>query len=257
MMRVTSIQLEIKERPKKKTLQHLLHLLEKAPPSDLILLPELWTCGYFSFDRYREESETLDGPTVNLFRQKAIELGSYILMGSMVEREGQDLFNTSLLIDPQGQAVARYRKIHLFGYQSEERRLLKPGEEIVVVKTPWGRAGLSTCYDLRFPEFYRKMLDEGAKFFLVVSAWPHSRLDAWILFNRVRAHENFAFLFSCNCVGFDKGRQYAGHSLFVDPLGKVVAEGGEGECIVSAEVDMSLIESARKEFSALDNRVFK
>lgn len=256
-MRITSIQLEIKDRPKEKTLEHVLGLLAKAPVSDLILLPEIWTCGYFSFDRYRNDSEPLDGPTVETFQQVAIQRRCFILMGSIVEREGQNLFNTSLLLDPQGQVTARYRKIHLFGYQSEERRLLKPGREVVVAKTPWGRAGLSTCYDLRFPEFYRKMVDDGATFFLVASAWPKARLEAWTLFNRARAHENLAYLLSCNCAGLDRGHPYPGHSMVVDPLGRVMAEAGEEECIVSVDVDMSLVESVRKEFSALDDRVFK
>ncbi len=257
MVRITSIQLEIKDRPKEKTLEHILELLEKVLSSDLILLPELWPCGYFSFDRYWNDSEPLDGPTVKALKQKAVELKSHILMGSIVEREGRNLFNTSLLLNPQGQIIARYRKIHLFGYQSDEKRLLRRGEEIVVAETPWGKAGLSTCYDLRFPEFYRKMLDEGATFFLVASAWPKARLEAWSLFNRVRAHENLAYLFSCNCAGFNGGQQYAGHSMFVDPLGRVMVEGEEEECFISTEVDMSLVDSVRKEFSALYDRVFK
>jgi predicted amidohydrolase len=256
-MRITSLQLEIKDRPKEKTLAHVLGLLDGAPESDLFLLPELWPCGYFSFGRYEEESETLEGPTVTALKQKAVERKAFLFMGSFVEREGQNLFNTSLLLNAQGEVIARYRKIHLFGYQSAEKKLLKRGQEIVVAETPWGKAGLSTCYDLRFPEFFRKMVDEGAHFFLVASAWPRSRLEAWILFNRSRAHENLAYLFSCNCVGVDQGYPYAGHSMVVDPLGNVVAEGGEKELLLSAEVDMNLVDSVRKEFSALNDRVFK
>jgi predicted amidohydrolase len=256
-MRVTSIQLEIKGRSKEETLENVLRLFERVPPSDIILLPELWTCGFFSFDRYWTDSEPLDGPTVKAIQQKASELNSYILMGSFVERDGQNLFNTSLLLDPRGRVQARYRKIHLFGYQSDEKRLLKRGEEVVVSETPWGKAGLSTCYDLRFPEFFRKMVDEGATYFLVVSAWPAARLEAWILFNRVRAHENLAYLFSCNCTGINQGKRYAGHSLFVSPLGQILADGGETESIVSMEVDMEAVSSIRKDFSALDDRVFK
>lgn len=256
-MRITSIQLEIQDTPKGKTLERVLGLIERVPPSDLILLPELWPCGYFSFDRYWNDSEPIDGPTVRALQQKAAQLNSCLLMGSLVEREGEDLYNTCLLLDATGKIVARYRKIHLFGYQSDEKKLLKRGNEVVVAKTPWGMAGLSTCYDLRFPEFYRSMLDQGASFFLVSSAWPRSRLEAWVLFNRVRAHENLAFLFSCNCSGVDRGNPYAGHSMFVDPLGRVVAEAGEEECILSAEVDMGLVDSARKEFSALDDRILK
>jgi predicted amidohydrolase len=256
-MRVTSIQLEIKDRSKEETLDHVFYLLERIPQSNIILLPELWTCGFFSFDRYLADSEPLNGPTVKAFQLEASKLNSYILMGSFVERDNQKLFNTSLLLDPQGRIQARYRKIHLFGYQSEEKRLLTRGEEIVVTETPWGKVGLATCYDLRFPEFFRKMVDQGAIYFLVVSAWPMARLESWFLFNRVRAHENLAYLFSCNCTGINKGNRYAGHSLFVNPLGEIIADGGETEWILSMEVDIEFVSLIRKEFSALEDRFFK
>src|SRR5439155_24516947 len=132
---------------------------------------------------------------------------AYLFTGSFVERAGDRLFNTCLLLDARGEVVARYRKIHLFGYQSEEHRLLERGEEVVVAGTPWGRAGLSLCYDLRFPALYRRMIDEGAEFFLVAAAWPAARLEPWILLNRVRALENQAFLFSCNGAGSSGGVQ--------------------------------------------------
>ena len=256
-VRVTSIQLEITGRPKGEALHHVLEQLDRVPPSDLILLPEAWTCGYFCFDRYRSESEPMDGPTVTALREKAAALGCHVLMGSFIEKDGSDLFNTTVLLNPQGQIVARYRKIHLFGYRSQESRILKRGDEVVVAETPWGPAGLSTCYDLRFPELYRTMVDRGAVLFLVVSAWPHARLDAWRLFNRARAHENLSYLFSCNCAGSNEGTRYAGHSMFVDPLGTVIAEGDPGECLVSAEVDVGTVDSVRKEFPALADRVLR
>ena len=255
-MKVTSIQLEIKDRAKEENLEHALSMVDQAPESDLLLLPEIWPCGYFSFDRYEAESEPLDGPTVQAFQDKAIERKCHILMGSIVEKDNGKLFNTTLLLNPGGEIIARYRKIHLFGYQSEERKLLSPGTDITVRETPWGPAGFSTCYDLRFPEFFRKMLDAGAKIFLIPSAWPLVRLDAWRLFNRARAHENLAYLFSCNCAGTNGGTKLAGHSMLVDPWGKVIAEGGEDECFVSAEVDSQRVDAAREEFHALRDRVF-
>jgi predicted amidohydrolase len=256
-MRVTSIQLEINDRPKEENVAYALKMIDQATGSDLIMLPEIWPCGYFSFDRYKSESEPVDGPTVEAFKQKAVERKCHILMGSMVEREGENLYNTCLLLDPQGEVMARYRKVHLFGYHSDERRLLTAGKDVVVVETPWGMAGFSTCYDLRFPEFYRKMLDLGAKIFLIPSAWPQVRLEAWTLFNRARAHENLAYLFSCNCAGTNAGTTYAGHSMIIDPLGKVIAEGGEEECVVTAEVDPGLVDTVRQDFSALNDRVFQ
>jgi predicted amidohydrolase len=255
-MKVTSVQPEMKDRSKPESREYILSLVDGCPQSDLILLPEIWPCGFFCFDRYRAESESIDGPTVAAFRQKAVERKCHILMGSMVEKDGDQLFNTSLLLDPQGQIIARYRKIHLFGYQSEEKRLLTAGKEAVVAPTPWGFAGICTCYDLRFPEFFRKMVDMGATIFLVASAWPLIRLDAWRLFNRARALENLAYLISCNCAGSNAGNRYAGHSMIIDPLGNVVAEGNEGQDYISSELDPELVGSVRNDFRALDDRIF-
>ncbi len=256
-MKVSSIQLEVTGRPKDDNVQHALDILDGLPGSDLILLPEIWPCGYFSFDRYEAESEPIDGPTVKAFAQKAVERKCHILMGSFVENDRGNIHNTALLLDPKGNPIARYRKIHLFGYQSAERDILTAGRDVVVADTPWGLSGFSTCYDLRFPELFRLMTDRGVTVFLIPSAWPMARLDAWRLFNRARAHENLAYLISCNCAGTNAGTQYAGHSMMVDPMGQVVAEGGEKEEVVTAEIDPALVASVRKEFSFLDNRVFR
>ena len=177
-------------------------------------------------------------------------------MGSLVLREGEHLFNAALLLGPDGGIMGQYRKIHLFGYQSDERKLLTPGEKPVVVDLPWGKTGITTCYDLRFPELYRLMVDQEPRFF-----WCH-RLGPWRdwmpgrLFNRARAHENLSYLFSCNCAGSGEGKAFAGHSMIVDPGGEVLAEGGEEACYVSAEIDPGRVNNVRKEFSALNDRVF-
>jgi predicted amidohydrolase len=256
-MKVSCLQLEIADRSKEDNVKHALHILDGVLDSDLILLPELWPSGYFSFDRYQAESESVDGPTVEIFRQKAREKKCHILMGSFVENDEGHIYNTALLLDPEGNTAACYRKIHLFGYQSDERTILSSGRDVVVVDTPWGKSGFSTCYDLRFPELFRLIVDGDAKFFLIPSAWPMARLDAWRLFNRARAHENLAYLISCNCAGYNAGTQYAGHSMIVDPLGQLIAEGGEKEEVVTAEIDPGLVDSVRGEFSFLDNRVFR
>jgi predicted amidohydrolase len=256
-MKVASIQLEMADKPKAENVKHALSAIDRMPAADLILLPEIWTCGFFAFERYADESEPLTGPTVSAFRQKARKRRCHVLMGSLVERDGKDLFNTTVFIDPGGDIIARYRKIHLFGYQSDETKLLSPGREVVVAETPWGRTGFSTCYDLRFPELFRCMVDRNAEIFLVPSAWPLARIAAWRLFNRARAHENLAFLISCNCAGENSGKRYGGHSMVVDPWGNVLAEGGEGGEIVTAEIDVGQAAGARKEFPALADRVLR
>ena len=254
-MNVTSIQMERTAISKTDATAHALTLADQAASSDLILLPEMWPSGFFCFDRYPVDAEPIDGPVVQAFREKAAAIRSYILMGSIVERVKDKLFNTSLLIDPQGNVAAVYRKIHLFGYQSSERDLLTRGTEVVVADTPWGRVGLATCYDLRFPEQFRKMVDLGAVLFLVVSAWPAARLEPWVIFNRVRAMENQAFLVSSNCAGLDAGSRYAGNSMVVDPMGNVLARGDDRECLITQAIDTDQVASVRKEFSALHDRV--
>jgi predicted amidohydrolase len=245
------------DRPKEQNVEYALGMIDRVSAVDLILLPEIWPCGFFAFDRYAADSETVDGPTVSAFRQKAAERRCHIVMGSLVEREADHLFNTTVYIGPTGEILARYRKIHLFGYQSDETKLLTPGSKVVVVDTPWGRAGFSTCYDLRFPELFRRMVDGGAEVFIIPSAWPLVRIEAWRLFNRARAHENLAFLVSCNCAGENAGSRYGGHSMVVDPWGKVLAEAGEGEEVLNAEIDISESVRARAEFPALADRVLR
>lgn len=253
-MKVTSIQLAMTDQPKDQNVDHALGMIDQAPPSDLLLLPEIWPCGFFSFDRYKRDSEAIDGPIVTALKAAARKRKCHIFMGSMVESDGGHFYNSSILLNPAGELAARYRKIHLFGYQSEETAILAPGEDVVVADTPWGKSALSTCYDLRFPELYRRMIDQGATFFLVASAWPQVRLEAWKLFNRCRAHENLAFLISCNCAGANQGKTYAGHSMIVDPLGQVLAEGANEEEFVSAEIDPGLVDEVRQEFPALEDR---
>jgi predicted amidohydrolase len=253
-MKIVSIQIEVGDRPKAENVAAALDLVTHAPDADLVLLPEIWPVGFFSFDRYHRDSEPIDGPTVSAFQQQAVLRNAHIHMGSLVEREGDNFHNTSVLISPAGEIIARYRKIHLFGYQSDETRLLTPGNTVTTVDLPWGRCGLSTCYDLRFPELFRRMVDRGAAIFLVTSAWPRARLEAWRLFNQARAHENLAYLVSCNCAGVNGGTRLAGHSMVVDPWGRILAEGGDGGEMVIAEIDPGLPAQVRAEFPALEDR---
>lgn len=229
--------------------------IEACADADLIVLPEMWNIGFLSFDRYALEAEDKGGPTLEMLRSMAQKTDSWIHSGSFVEREGDLLFNVSCLISPGGEIAGTYRKIHLFGFNSEEARILTPGDRVSVVDTPLGKIGLATCFDLRFPELFRTMVDRGAEIFLVCSAWPYPRFEAWQLLNRVRALENQSFLISSNAVGMNRGVQYVGHSVVVDPWGTVVAGAGDLEQIVRCEIDITGVTLARKTFPALAGRV--
>jgi len=230
-------------------------LLDRVGEVDLVLLPEIWNIGYFAFDAYHHESESLEGSTVSMLREKACAKGCFVFGGSIVENTDGAYYNTSVLIDRLGTIVGRYRKIHLYGHQSEEAKLLARGDAVTVVDTELGKMGLSTCYDLRFPELYRKMAGMGAEVFLVASAWPFPRLEAWLMLNRVRALENQVFLVSSNCTGSNRGKAFVGHSMIVDPWGTPLATGGDYECIVRSEFDVAQVHETRSTFSGFRDRV--
>lgn len=220
----------------------------------MIMLPEIWGTGFFNFDRYNRECEPLQGETYSRLAPWAEKIGSYILAGSIIETEGNNLYNTAFLISPNGSLAGRYRKIHLFGYQSKESVMLTAGSELCVLKTKYGTWGFSICYDLRFPELYRKMLESGADTYFVVSAWPGARLGHWELLNRIRALENLSYLVSCNCAGELKGCAFGGNSMAVNPWGDIIARAGEGEELLTAEIDPGKISDVRAEFPALSDR---
>ena len=179
-------------------------LVRTQRAADLIVLPELWPSTGFGYRRWGAAAQTLEGPVVTAMREVAREVGSHLHMGSFIEAtpEALDrlasvdhdvtalpeladgergLWNTSVLIDPAGDIVATYRKIHRFGFGNGEPRLLEAGEDIVTADIEVdGRTvtlGLATCYDLRFPELFRSLLDQGAEVFVVPAAWPAPRVD--------------------------------------------------------------------------------
>lgn len=253
-MKVASIQLSVVENNKDATLKKACIAIEQCSDADLIILPEMWNIGFMSFDRYVREAEGIDGPTMTLLKSLAQKTGAFLHTGSFVEKENGRYFNSSFLLSPKGEILAKYRKIHLFGYNSEETKILVSGTEPVVVKTPFGIIGMATCFDLRFPELFRAMVDKGAHIFLVSSAWPYPRIEPWIMFNRVRALENQSYLISANGAGINGGTQFVGHSMVVDPWGTVVAGAGDEETIVHAQIDLGKVQQARDEFPALAGR---
>jgi predicted amidohydrolase len=230
-------------------------MVADAKGAGLIVLPELWNVGYFAFDSYRELSEPMDGDTVAAGKEWARQLGCYLHLGSFVE-SGADgrLYNTAVLIDPAGEIAHSYRKIHVFGYRSREAELLTPGSEITVADTPLGAVAATTCYDLRFPELWRDLIDAGAHIVIVPAAWPAARLEHWRLFTSVRAVEEQILLISCNAVGEQNGIALGGHSRIVDPWGLVLAEAGDSEGITWCDVDPTVIARVRDEFRVLQDR---
>jgi len=228
----------------------------QARGADLVVLPELWSAGYFAFEEYEARAEpVVGGPTVAAGRVWARELGAHIALGSVVERSDEGLHNTAVVLAPDGSVLHSYRKMHVFGYASREAELLRPGRTAGVFDTPWGVTGATTCYDLRFPELYRVLIDQGARSVIVPAAWPAARLEHWRLFTTVRAVEQQVLLIACNGVGVQDGDvRLAGHSRVVDPWGEVLVEAGDEEQVVTCRVDPQVVDAVRNRFPALSDR---
>lgn len=262
-MRIASIQLEMIEGESKTSrIVNVRNMIDKAalnnqgePDIDLILLPELWNVGFFEHERFQQEAEKLNGPTYTALAEKALKYNTYIYGGSIVEKADGNLYNTALFIDRKGELLAKYRKIHLFTYfGAKEGEYITPGDEPVVVNTDLANFGLTTCYDLRFPELYRQEAEAGADIFLVTACWSFPRLENWVVLNQARAAENVAYLISCNTAGKVRGETHLGHSMVVDPWGLQVASSGSKETILTAEIDPEFVKKTRNEFPALKDR---
>ena len=162
--------------------------------------------------------------------------------------------NTAIVISPTGELVGKYAKRHLFGFTGGETTVLAAGNDLVTVDLPWGRAGLSICYDVRFPEMYRALLDLGSKIFLIPSAWPGRRIAHWSLLTRARAVENQCFVIACNGVGIQGDTVLGGRSVVVDPWGAVLAEGGDDEEVLTCDLDIETVDKTREVFPVLRDR---
>jgi len=224
--------------------------------SDLVVLPELWPLGGFAYDAWSPGAETLDGPTAEIMSEAARSAGVWLHAGSIVERDPDGpLYNTSLLFSPTGELTHTYRNIHRFGFDSGEAAAMAPGTEIAVASTGFATLGLATCYDLRFPELFRTLLDAGAEILVIPAAWPARRREHWTLLARARAVEEQSFVLACNTAGTHGGVEQAGHSLVVDPWGEVLAEAGTAEEVLTVEFDPGTVARTRADFPVLRDRL--
>lgn len=251
VLRVAVIQLAYGDDESKADRTSRVADLVRAQRADLVVLPELWPNGGFSYDTWEGGAETLDGPVVTALRGAARDIGATVHMGSLVERDDAGrLFNTSVLLGSGGDVLATYRKVHLFGFGDGEPKLMTAGDGPVV----HGRYGLATCYDLRFPEMFRALLDGGAEVVLLPAAWPAKRVGHWQLLARARAVENQSYVVACNTAGTHAGVRMGGRSAVVDPWGEVLAEAGDGEEVLAVELDLDHLRTTRTSFPVLADR---
>jgi deaminated glutathione amidase len=201
-------------------------------------------------------------PTLATLREVAAKLSIYIHLGSLaIKASPEKAANRGFLIDRKGDIAARYDKIHMFdvdlanGESYRESSSYRPGELAVVADLPWGRLGLTVCYDLRFPALYRALAEAGASFLAIPSAFTRQTGEAhWHVLMRARAIENGCFVFAAAQGGrHEHGRETYGHSLVVDPWGKIIAEGGTEPGVIFAEVDPAEVAAARSRVPSLSH----
>jgi predicted amidohydrolase len=231
-----------------------------ARGANLVALPEV-----FNWRGKRNEqaaaAETLDGQTLTLMSSLARELQIHIVAGSITEQVAGEsrCYNTSVLLGPEGGRIAVYRKIHLFDVDLPGRVTVREsdtklaGDDVVIAKTPLGAIGLSICYDLRFPELYRRLTFAGAQIIAIPSAFTFPTGEAhWEPLIRARAIENQAYViapaqFGPNIYGYSD----YGNSMIVDPWGRVIARAADQEGVVVAPIDLEYQERVRRELPAL------
>lgn len=203
----------------------------------------------------REKAQDAQGePALSALTALSRELGVWHLVGSLtlMSDDGR-MFNRSVLISPEGCVVAQYDKIHMFdatlpsGTVIKESSAYRPGERAVTAETPWGRLGMSVCYDLRFPQLYRKLAQHGATLLAIPSSFQRETGKAhWHVLMRARAIENAAFVIAPALCGDHPGKRMTyGHSLVIDPWGEVLADGGEAPGVVYADLDLAQVDKVR------------
>lgn len=235
----------------------------KAAGADYVLTPEMTNVMELKRDRlFAAIGSEDDDATLADFRGLAREAGLHVHVGSLALRVGPTkAVNRSFLIDPEGEIVARYDKIHMFdvdlagGESYRESRTYRAGELAVLADLPWGGLGLTICYDLRFPALYRALAEAGASFLAIPSAFTRQTGEAhWHVLMRARAIENGCFVFAAAQGGqHENGRETYGHSLVIDPWGRVLAEAGTEPGLVLADIDLSEVSAARGRVPSLQH----
>ncbi len=232
-----------------------------AAGARLVVLPEKWP--FLHGPRTLEGAEPLDGPSIAAVRAWAAELGIAVVAGSLLEAVNGDARarNTSVLVRPDGSVAAVYRKIHMFdvdvgGVAYRESAATAPGDEVVVADALGHRIGMSVCYDLRFPELYRRLADGGAEIIAVPAAFTTvTGRDHWEPLLRARAIENQAFVIAAGQQGrHDDGTETHGRSMVVDPWGIVLAQAPDGEGLAVADLDFARLHEIRAHLPALRHR---
>lgn len=220
--------------------------------ADIALLPELWSTGY-DLENAREHAAEL-GEAIFAQVAEAARNNRIAIYGSLLESRGDQVMNCATFHDVAGELRGVYRKIHLFRL-FDEHLWLSEGEAPALLQQAWGAAGLAICYDLRFPELFRRYaVAHGAALMLLCAEWPLARVAHWRTLLQARAIENQCFVAATNSCGETGGTIFGGHSLIIDPWGQIIAEAGEDESLITAEINLAEVQRVRRAIPVFEDR---
>lgn len=219
--------------------------------SHLVVLPELWSTGYALNEAKQHAHELSKG----LFAQLSMlaTQNKICITGSILEKRGLEVANSAPFFAPNGRMMGVYRKLHLFRLMDEDK-YLAPGPALTPLDLPWGSTGVAICYDLRFPEIFRKyVIDHKARLIIIPAEWPIARIEHWRALLIARAIENQCYIVACNAAEQTGDTVFGGHSMIVDPWGKIVVEAGESAQLITAEIELDLVEEVRAKIPVFED----
>lgn len=261
--KLAACQMEVAGTSEENT-ERALRVLEKAArgKADIAVLPEMFNCPYGS-GRFKEYAQNAsESSSLREVSHKAAELGIYVFAGSIPEEEDGRIYNSCFVFDRDGKVIGRHRKLHLYdvdikgGIRFIESETLAQGSDITVVDTEYCRIGVGICYDIRFPELARLMAIEGAEMLIFPSVFNTVTGNAhWELLVRTRAVDNQTYVAAVSAARDNSSSYKAyGNSMIADPWGNVMCRAGEGEEVIFADIDPSLISKVRNELPLLKHR---
>jgi len=251
LIQAAAIQFTVRQGDVDANLAYILEALHRVAGegADLAVLPEMWSSG-FAYRNLNQLAGRTEGIVAELLELSARY--KMVIVGSMPEPNGDKVFNTIYVVD-NGKMAGIYRKIHLFSLLGEDRAF-SGGDSWLLADTSIGKVGVIICYDLRFPELSRRLAVEGAQVICVPAQWPKPRQEHWRTLLRARAIENQLFVVACNTCGTVGKLDFFGMSMIIDPKGELLAEGGESEVELVAELDLQAMDDWRAQIPCFNDR---
>ena len=254
-MKICCIQMNMELGNPDKNFSHAAELIARAAKQapDVILLPETWNTGFYPDqglnDMAQGATQRVKAEIGGLAKKHSVN----IIAGSISDFHDEKLYNTSLVFDRQGSCIASYNKTHLFSPMGENRHY-SPGNSLCTFEPDGVKCGLVICYDIRFPELIRSLALKGMEVLFTVSQWPDIRIPHLHTLAAARAIENQAYVVCCNSCGKAGATQFGGKSIIINPLGETIAAAGKSEEILTAELDLSRIETVRSTIPVFRDR---